>query len=103
MGNGRAKKSQNAVTHQPGHGPFIAIDAGNKVLEGTIDDLRPLFRIQLPGRGRRSFHIGEHHGDDSPFTLHLPLCSSVFQLLQQLSRDISLKMRLGRFLLDGDL
>ena len=99
MGNGRAKKSQNAVTHQPGHRPFITIDAGNKVLEGTINNLRPLFRIQLPGRGRRSLHIREQHGHNSSFTLHLPMCSSSFQLLKQLSRDISLKMHLGRFLL----
>ena len=79
MGQGRAEKGQDAVAHQPRHRALVAIDRGDHVLERAVDDLGPLLRVQVAGRGGGSFHVAEQHGDDPPLADHSIAAAGSFQ------------------------
>ncbi len=87
MGDGRAEKGQQPVAHQPGNGAFVAVDGAHHALERAVDDVAPLFGVELFGQGGGAFDVAEEHGDDAAFAGHCAGAAGGFELVHQLAGD----------------
>jgi len=63
VGDGRAEQRHDAVAGVLVHRAFEAVHAVGEDLEEAIENLMPLFRIDLLGQFHRAFDVGEQHGD----------------------------------------
>ena len=92
MGDGCAEEGQDGVAHQPGHRAFVLVDRLDHVLEGAVDDLGPLLRVELVGGGGGAFDIAEEHGDDAAFAHHGATGAGAAQLAHQLFGDEAIQV-----------
>jgi len=60
--NRRAEQRHAAVAGVLVHRTFEAVHAVGEDLEEAVEDLVPLFGIDLLGQLHRAFHVGEQHG-----------------------------------------
>ena len=88
MSQGRAKEGEDAIAHEAGHGAFIFVDGFDHMLKGAVDDLRPLFGIEVLGGGGGTFDIAEEHGHDAPLADHITAGTRRFQLLHERLGDV---------------
>ena len=58
--------------------PTELVDHGNEPLEQAVDESGDVLGIGALGKPREPHHIGEEHGDDTPFLIgcRLHLCSA---------------------------
>ncbi len=91
---GSAEKGENGIAHEPRDQAFILVDRLDHVLEGAVDDLGPIFGVQLFGGGGRTFDITEENRDHAPFTLHGATRARRFQFGSQFAGQKSLDRRL---------
>ena len=91
MCDGCAKKSQDAITHQPRQSAFIAVYGGDQVLKGAIHNLRPIFRIELLCSLCGALDIAKKHADDSPLARYAASSASCFEFREQFWGDKTLQ------------
>ncbi len=70
VGDGRAEEGQQPVAHEPGDGALIAVDGAHHALERAVDDVAPLFGVELLGQGGGAFDVAEEHSDHAALTGH---------------------------------
>ena len=80
MGDGRSEEREHCVALQPGQSAFVPAHRRNQMFEGAVDDLCPVLRVEMLGRGRRSLDVGKEHRHRSPFALHGPTGACRLQL-----------------------
>jgi hypothetical protein len=58
----RAEEGHDAVAGVLVHRPLEAVHAVGEDLEEAVEDLVPLFRVELLCKIHRALHVGEQHG-----------------------------------------